>query len=65
MVGCLGKLYGSLENLNNAYLQPNLNKDVLLKPKKLTMPIGGAHQLLPALTNGESNGKKLYTCQSC
>ncbi|VVA40361.1 PREDICTED: LOW QUALITY PROTEIN DUF674 domain-containing, partial [Prunus dulcis] len=27
MVGCLGKLYGSLENLNDTYLQPNLNKD--------------------------------------
>ncbi|CAL2234290.1 unnamed protein product [Prunus armeniaca] len=48
MVGCLGKLYDSLENLNDTYLQPNLNKDVLLKPKKLPIPIGGAHQLLPA-----------------
>ncbi|CAB4309700.1 unnamed protein product [Prunus armeniaca] len=55
MVGCLGKLYGNLENLNDTYLQPNLNKDVLLKPKKLPMPIGGPHQLLPALTDGESN----------
>ncbi|CAL9007838.1 unnamed protein product [Prunus brigantina] len=27
MIGCLGKLYGSLENLNDTYLQPNLNKD--------------------------------------
>ncbi|CAB4279253.1 unnamed protein product [Prunus armeniaca] len=65
MVGCLGKLYGSLENLNDTYLQPNLNKDVLLKPKKLPMPIGGPHQLLPTLIDGESNGKRLYTCQSC
>ncbi|CAL2258841.1 unnamed protein product [Prunus armeniaca] len=65
MVGCLGKLYGSLENLNDTYLQPNLNKDVLLKPKKLPTPIGGPHQLLPTLTDGESNGKRLYTCQSC
>ncbi|CAL9020462.1 unnamed protein product [Prunus brigantina] len=48
MVGCLGKLYGNLENLNDTYLQPNLNKDVLQKPKKLPMLIGGAHQLLLA-----------------
>ncbi|CAL8124729.1 unnamed protein product [Prunus armeniaca] len=27
MICCLGKLYGSLENLNDTYLQPNLNKD--------------------------------------
>ncbi|CAL8155979.1 unnamed protein product [Prunus armeniaca] len=59
MVGCLGKLYGNLENLNDTYLQPNLNKDVLLKPKKLPMAIGGSYQLLPALTDGESNGKRL------
>ncbi|CAL2242509.1 unnamed protein product [Prunus armeniaca] len=33
MVGCLGKLYESLENLSDTYMQPNLNKDSLLKPK--------------------------------
>ncbi|WMV35528.1 hypothetical protein MTR67_028913 [Solanum verrucosum] len=30
MVGCLGNLYESLENL---YIQPNQDKDILLKPK--------------------------------
>ncbi|KAG5602561.1 hypothetical protein H5410_033931 [Solanum commersonii] len=30
MVGCLGNLYESLENL---YIQPNQEKDILLKPK--------------------------------
>ncbi|KAL6126578.1 hypothetical protein ACLB2K_074625 [Fragaria x ananassa] len=29
MVGCLGKLYESVEELNDTYLQPNLNKDSL------------------------------------
>ncbi|PQM39796.1 uncharacterized protein Pyn_30789 [Prunus yedoensis var. nudiflora] len=33
MVGCLGKLYESLENLSDTYMQLNLNKDSLLKPK--------------------------------
>ncbi|KAL7237818.1 hypothetical protein ACSBR2_004009 [Camellia fascicularis] len=31
MVGSLGNLYDSIENLNNTYLQPNQNKDSLLK----------------------------------
>ncbi|KAK7270085.1 hypothetical protein RIF29_22984 [Crotalaria pallida] len=33
MVGCLGNLYESVENLNETYMQPNQNKDVLLKPR--------------------------------
>ncbi|CAL2248380.1 unnamed protein product [Prunus armeniaca] len=33
MVGSLGRLYGSLETLSDIYMQPNLNKDTLLKPK--------------------------------
>ncbi|PQM39763.1 uncharacterized protein Pyn_00409 [Prunus yedoensis var. nudiflora] len=64
MDGCLGKLYDSLENLYDIYLQPNLNKDFLLKLKNNKVPIGGAHQILPALTDGGSNGKALYTCRS-
>ncbi|TQE04872.1 hypothetical protein C1H46_009475 [Malus baccata] len=32
MVGCLGQLYESVENLSDTYLQHNLNKDILLKP---------------------------------
>ncbi|KAK4719602.1 hypothetical protein R3W88_017940 [Solanum pinnatisectum] len=33
MVGCLGNLYESLQNLDNIYIQPNQKKDTLLKPK--------------------------------
>ncbi|KAK9913414.1 hypothetical protein M0R45_037232 [Rubus argutus] len=33
MVGSFGKLYESVENLSDTYMQPNLDKDVLLKPK--------------------------------
>ncbi|KAI8539921.1 hypothetical protein RHMOL_Rhmol09G0220600 [Rhododendron molle] len=33
MVGCLGNLYESVENLSDTYMQPNQSKEVLLKPK--------------------------------
>lgn len=29
MVGCLGNLYESLDNLDNMYIQPNQEKDTL------------------------------------
>ncbi|KAK7357967.1 hypothetical protein VNO80_17265 [Phaseolus coccineus] len=32
MVGSLGNLYESIENLDEAYMQPNQHKDLLLKP---------------------------------
>ncbi|KAJ6720376.1 hypothetical protein OIU85_023580 [Salix viminalis] len=32
MTGCVANLYGSLEKLDESYLQPNQNKDSLLKP---------------------------------
>ncbi|ONI25083.1 hypothetical protein PRUPE_2G279300 [Prunus persica] len=62
MVGCLGKLYKSLENLSDTYMQPNLNKDYLLKPKTT---ISGANILhLPA--NNDSNApKRFYLCANC
>ncbi|KAJ0101351.1 hypothetical protein Patl1_06272 [Pistacia atlantica] len=36
MVGCIGNLYPSLENLNKDYLQPNQNKLELLKTQEKT-----------------------------
>lgn len=32
MVGCIGNLYWSIENLDQTYMQPNQNTDLLLKP---------------------------------
>ncbi|PQQ04809.1 uncharacterized protein Pyn_35153 [Prunus yedoensis var. nudiflora] len=63
MVGSLGKLYESVENLDDTYLQPNLNKDMLLAPKAT---VAGAN-ILPLLTNNnvDPNAKKLYMCQYC
>ncbi|KAF7133000.1 hypothetical protein RHSIM_Rhsim09G0161000 [Rhododendron simsii] len=33
MVGCLGNLYDSVDNLSDTYMHPNQSKEVLLKPK--------------------------------
>ncbi|KAI8539918.1 hypothetical protein RHMOL_Rhmol09G0220300 [Rhododendron molle] len=33
MVGCLGNLYDSVENLSDTYMQPSQSKEDLLKPK--------------------------------
>ncbi|KAI8021468.1 hypothetical protein LOK49_LG03G03389 [Camellia lanceoleosa] len=57
MVGCLGNLYDSIENLNNTYLQPNQNKDSLLKSIR-------AAQLPLLLTGDISPDKKFYICKS-
>ncbi|KAL2323902.1 hypothetical protein Fmac_022960 [Flemingia macrophylla] len=56
MVGCLGNLYESVENLNDTYMQPDANKDVLLKPMA---PISSAaiSGLLPSNVN-RSDKKK-------
>ncbi|CAA0840185.1 Protein of unknown function (DUF674 [Striga hermonthica] len=58
MVGSLGNLYQSIENLNETYMQPNQNKETLLKP---------AHSVscssVPLLAIGAApTVKKLYTC---
>ncbi|KAJ6333714.1 hypothetical protein OIU77_009567 [Salix suchowensis] len=45
MTGCIPNLYGSLENLDESYLQPNQNKDSLLKPISTTKMVlhSGSH----------------------
>lgn len=52
VVGSLGKLYDSVENLHNMFFLPNLNtKETLLKPRS---PI---HQLLMSKDDNESVAK--------
>ncbi|XP_061996896.1 uncharacterized protein LOC133714702 isoform X2 [Rosa rugosa] len=59
MVGSFGKLYESIENLDNTYIQPTLNKDILLKPKA---PVDGPN-ILKLANNVESSARKeLYLC---
>ena len=67
VVGCLGNLYESVENLNETYLQPNQGKDVLLNP---TIPVSStviSGLLLSGDNNvhGQSTTPKLYQCSRC
>ncbi|XP_057426597.1 uncharacterized protein LOC130720031 [Lotus japonicus] len=64
MVGSLGNLYKSVENLNDNYMIPNQDKDVLLKPKA---PISSTQiaGLLPAANDNvaEDNlGLSFFMC---
>ncbi|KAK6933234.1 Protein of unknown function DUF674 [Dillenia turbinata] len=58
MTGTLGTLYESIENLSLTYMQPNMAKDILLKPES-SSPVSGAPFLL---TGVESASKKFYIC---
>ncbi|ESR49316.1 hypothetical protein KPL70_011036 [Citrus sinensis] len=55
-LGCVDNLYQSLENLNDAYLQPNQNKDDLLK-RHVTAALN-APPLLPEARISTCNCKK-------
>ncbi|KAG8651291.1 hypothetical protein MANES_07G110700v8 [Manihot esculenta] len=61
MVGCIGNLYGSLENLNEAYMQPNENKGSLLNPR-IPAPATEAPLLLPDSNPQPIKTKLLYRC---
>ncbi|CAL2267081.1 unnamed protein product [Prunus armeniaca] len=62
MVGSLGKLYESVETLNDEYLQPNLKKDALLKPKE---PVAAGPNILGLLTDVKSDARKMiYMCSN-
>ncbi|XP_062114747.1 uncharacterized protein LOC133825870 [Humulus lupulus] len=64
MVGTLGKVYQSLENLSETYIQSNASKDTLLKPQSSVL--GGSATLLISLTNDPttSNDQLLYSCSN-
>lgn len=59
MVGSIGKLYESFENLSYTYIQPNVDKDTLLDPKS---PIIGGSSTLFSLTNNASMSKRIFIC---
>ena len=62
MVGGLGNIYKSIENLSTTYLQPNLNKNTLLKYK---VYISGGTRVpleLPNVTSTTS--RTLYVCST-
>ncbi|KAB1217973.1 hypothetical protein CJ030_MR3G014617 [Morella rubra] len=64
MVGCIGNLYKSIEDLNVEYLQqPDQSKDLLLKPKSPTTAFTVVPLLLPSDNAFLSTGK-LYRCSA-
>lgn len=63
MVGSLGNLYESVENLDQSYMQPNQTKDVLLNPRAQS----SSTEISGFLTQNEDiddedEGTKLYMC---
>ncbi|KAE8669220.1 hypothetical protein F3Y22_tig00112249pilonHSYRG00062 [Hibiscus syriacus] len=60
MVGCLGNLYQSVENLGDAYIQPTTNRDTLLKPTCSSNLATNGPLLLPNIHSSTPQG--LYRC---
>ncbi|KAL6202528.1 hypothetical protein ACLB2K_026236 [Fragaria x ananassa] len=61
MVGSFGKLYESVEDLDFTYMQPSLDKDILLKPKA---PFAGPNilGLLADVDEPATTNKVFYMC---
>ncbi|CAI0426396.1 unnamed protein product [Linum tenue] len=65
MVGCLGNLYKSIEDLSVDFIQPTQSKVTILNPKFLSCPAMNNTLLLPNHENNESAAKrKIYLCNS-
>ncbi|KAF2321291.1 hypothetical protein GH714_038517 [Hevea brasiliensis] len=65
MVGCIGNLYESLENLNEAHMQPNQSKDSLLKPTVPLTQLAHVPLLLPDTRPLKPDaGRKFYGCSN-
>ncbi|CAN1269409.1 hypothetical protein LINPERPRIM_LOCUS13571 [Linum perenne] len=59
MVGCLGNLYQSIEELSDTFIQPSQSKDSVLKPQIQS----DSNLLLTGCDNsGPSATRKLYIC---
>ncbi|GMI87077.1 hypothetical protein like AT5G01150 [Hibiscus trionum] len=62
MVGSLGNLYRSVENLGDAYIIPKTNKDTLLKPKYSPSSATNIPLLLPTIQSSTKQG--FYHCSN-
>ncbi|GMY08625.1 hypothetical protein FCV25MIE_03864 [Fagus crenata] len=62
-VGSFGNIYESIENLSTTFLQPNFNKETILKPKVHISGGTGVPLLLPNVESS-STSRKLYKCIS-
>ncbi|CAH9065383.1 unnamed protein product [Cuscuta europaea] len=62
MVGALGKLYGSISDLSDTYLQPGTNKDTFLNPKTTVLMSSEVPRLMPPAAGFSAVTKKVYAC---
>uniref|UniRef100_A0A7N2R9V6 DUF674 domain-containing protein n=1 Tax=Quercus lobata TaxID=97700 RepID=A0A7N2R9V6_QUELO len=62
MVGCLQNFYESIENLSDTYLQPDQNKDSLLKPEVYFS--GGVVPLQLPNVESSSTSRNFYRCNN-
>jgi hypothetical protein len=60
-VGSFEKIYEGFENLGTTYLQPNMNKETLLKPEVHISGGTGVPLLLPNIVSSLTS-RKLYGC---
>ncbi|KAL4576361.1 hypothetical protein LXL04_012453 [Taraxacum kok-saghyz] len=62
MVGSLGKLYDSIENLSDTYMQPNQSKNSVLNPKTVNF---GANVPLLITNDNVPMAQHFYRCSNC
>uniref|UniRef100_A0A7N2MFH2 Uncharacterized protein n=1 Tax=Quercus lobata TaxID=97700 RepID=A0A7N2MFH2_QUELO len=62
MVGSFGNIYHSIDNLGTVYLQPNVNKETLLKPKLHISGGGSGVPLKSPDFASSAKSRKLYRC---
>ncbi|CAN1269402.1 hypothetical protein LINPERPRIM_LOCUS13568 [Linum perenne] len=63
MVGCLGSLYKSIEDLSDTFIEPSENKVTVLNPKATFLFGGRAHWLTGSDYNASPViSRKLYDC---
>ncbi|GAU12155.1 hypothetical protein TSUD_01210 [Trifolium subterraneum] len=62
MVGSLGNLYESVENLNQNYMLPDQTKDVLLNPKAQSSSTEISGFLTQNDASDDDQGSELYMC---
>ncbi|KAJ8631660.1 hypothetical protein MRB53_024983 [Persea americana] len=62
MEGSIGNLYESIGNLSNTYVQPGLDKNILLNPEPPNLPFGKDRPLLLLQNDARPKPMKFYTC---
>jgi hypothetical protein len=63
MAGCLRSLYESIEDLSDIYIQPDQDKDFLLKPKVAINSGAEVPLLLPSVEQSNTS-RKFYRCRN-